>query len=320
MLPIIFSRRLNAHLSSIVSSKPFQMPVDVVPRTTSSCGTRLSSFGFSGTIAHGAFEARKPVTNPTDAKSLYHNRRPVVSSDTTRLDWLLEAPGPQQSRLDEAVVFSGALSPSALLLFSHHVVGGTIILPGVGYVEMAFATRCGRVLAAVAFLRPCVLSGPGRGEKCVLRCTRRAGALEIASTRGTESSSFALCFAGTLVNIESSCAETVYGRSFKACNKWFIRTASRRRNPLVPQATVGPRPRVLEVSSRIRGTAWTFSVRKSLCSASRQSYRNSNVMNVASNASKWCHLHLARRQSCQSLRGIVLSRSRVLSYQAQINR
>jgi len=52
-------RRLNAHLSSIVSSKPFQTPVDVVPRTTASSGSRLSSFGFSGTIAHGAFGAKK---------------------------------------------------------------------------------------------------------------------------------------------------------------------------------------------------------------------------------------------------------------------
>ena len=54
---ISFSRRLNAHLSSIVSSKPFQMPAEVVSRTTSFSGSRLSSFGFSGTIAHGAFES-----------------------------------------------------------------------------------------------------------------------------------------------------------------------------------------------------------------------------------------------------------------------
>ena len=143
----------------------------------------VSSFGFSGTIAHGAFEARKTIVSMSnDAKSLYRNRRFVVPSDTTRLDWLLEAPGPQQARLDEAVVFAGALSSPAEALFSHHVVGGTIILPGVGYVEMAFAAGSGRALTAVAFLRPCVLSGPGRGEKCVIRCTRRATeALEIAS-------------------------------------------------------------------------------------------------------------------------------------------
>ena len=115
----------------------------------------------------------------------------------TRLDWMIEAPGPQQSRLDEAVVFSGALSSSAEALFSHHVVGGTIILPGVGYVEMAFAASSGRALAAVAFLRPCVLPEPRRGEKCVLRCTQRAEALEIASRHSLNDGSFAVHFIGS---------------------------------------------------------------------------------------------------------------------------
>ena len=45
-------------------------------------------------------------------------------------------------------------------LFSHHVVGGSILLPGVGYVEMAFASspvvECS-VMTALLFLRPCVL-------------------------------------------------------------------------------------------------------------------------------------------------------------------
>ena len=31
---IFFLRRLNAHLSSIVASKPFQMPAEVLPRST----------------------------------------------------------------------------------------------------------------------------------------------------------------------------------------------------------------------------------------------------------------------------------------------
>ena len=311
---ILFLRRLNAHLSSIVSSKPFQMPVDVVLRTMASSGSRLSSFGFSGTIAHGAFEARKPATSPTDATSLYRNRRSIAPSDTTRLDWLLEAPGPQQSRLDEAVVFSGALSPSAEALFSHHVVGGTIILPGVGYVEMAFAASSGRALAAIAFQRPCVLPEPGRGEKCVLRCTRRAEALEIASARGIGSSSFASCFAGTLANIESGSTESISGREFGARKERSIPYP--RRNLLVPQPTFGPRPRLLELSSRVGGTACA---RKSLCTSSRQLSRWMNRANAASIYSE-CTKHLARWQSCKSLGGTVLSRSRVLSYQAHNNK
>ena len=316
---ILLSRRLNAHLSSIVSSKPFQMPVEVDPRTTALSASRLSSFGFSGTIAHGAFEARKPVTSPTDAKSLYRNRRPVVPNDTTRLDWLLEAPGPQQSRLDEAVVFSGALSPSAEALFLHHVVGGDIILPGVGYVEMAFAASSGRALTAVAFLRPCLLPEPGRGEKCVLRCTRRGGTLEIASARGTESSSFASCFAGTLANIEGDGhAETVSGRSFKAHTDRFIETLLLR-NSEVPVAISGPRPRLLKLSSCAGGgSAWRFSARKSLSCASMQLRRSKNQANdVSNNRTILCQ---ARRQSCNSLRGTLLSRSRWPASHALVNK
>ena len=56
-------RRLNAHLSSLVSSREalFRLPVDVVGRCCNivlerSSPGRLSSFGFSGTIAHGLFE------------------------------------------------------------------------------------------------------------------------------------------------------------------------------------------------------------------------------------------------------------------------
>ena len=77
-----FSRRLNAHLSSIVSSKPFQMPVEVISRTTALGGSRLSSFGYSGTIAHGAFEARKPVLSgsPRDSKTFYRNKSLLIRS------------------------------------------------------------------------------------------------------------------------------------------------------------------------------------------------------------------------------------------------
>ena len=246
----------------------------------------------------------------TDSRSLYRNRRDVAPSDTSRLDWLLEAPGPQQSRLDEAVVFSGALSSSAEALFSHHVVGGTIILPGVGYVEMAFAASSGRALAAVAFLRPCVLPEPGRGVKCVLRCIRRAGALEIASARGNESSSFASCFAGTLANIDIDHTGTASTREFSARTGRFVKALYVRRNPVVSQATFGPRLRLLEVSSRI-------GARKSLCRNSKQLlHPSANLANVASNNSKCTKLHLARRQSCRSLRGTVLSRSRALASQA----
>ena len=80
----------------------------------------------------------------------------------TRLNWLAEKPNNFGPAVNEAVIFSGLLTPSAELLFSDHVVGGNILFPGVGYVEVAFAANIGRgsVLTSVAFLRPCILPEP----------------------------------------------------------------------------------------------------------------------------------------------------------------
>jgi len=103
---------------------------------------------------------------------------------------------------------TGVLSPSAEALFSDHVVGGRILLPGVGYLEMTFIANIARnsAFTSIAFMRPCWLPQPGTNGRCVLRCTRRSeGAFEIASWRGVGSSiesKFTTHFMATPVNIE----------------------------------------------------------------------------------------------------------------------
>ena len=113
------------------------------------------------------------------------------------------------SRPEESIVSTGILSPSAETLFSEHVVGGQIFLPGVGYLEMMFAATRRTVLKAIAFIRPCVLPvpRPDAPEKCILRCTRRGrDAFEIASWRGVKTSDhlkFLTHFSASFVDIES---------------------------------------------------------------------------------------------------------------------
>ena len=73
-------------------------------------------------------------------------------------------------------------------IFSDHVVSGAVLLPGVGYVEMAFVFNGFEHTAAtstVRFVRPCVLSE--REVKArrglTLQYTRhRKGLFEIASS------------------------------------------------------------------------------------------------------------------------------------------
>ena len=107
--------------------------------------------------------------------------------------WLAESSGHlvTPSLHAEANDMNPVLSIRTLSVLSHHVVGGSILLPGVGYVEVAFAAGASRraVLSAVAFVRPCVLPAPGWGaasERCTLRCMRReADTFEIASLSST---------------------------------------------------------------------------------------------------------------------------------------
>ena len=88
---VMSSLRLNVHLSSIVSSKPFQMPVEVLPRTGENGldggSSRLSSFGFSGTIAHGAFRASRQakITSVLAMYSLYRRRKDITGPACPRL-------------------------------------------------------------------------------------------------------------------------------------------------------------------------------------------------------------------------------------------
>ena len=91
------------------------------------------------------------------SRSLYRGRRSSASSD---IQWrlALRVETPRQlidSHLDE--ISTGALSRSAEALFADHIVGGSIVLPGVGYLEMMFIANLGRHsgFTDVAFMRPC---------------------------------------------------------------------------------------------------------------------------------------------------------------------
>ena len=84
---------------------------------------------------------------------------------------------------------SGNILSSVELTMADHVVGGSILFPGVGYAEMAFALSGAErpVLAAISFLRPCVLRPFGARhleEPVTLVYTRRdTSAFEIASQK-----------------------------------------------------------------------------------------------------------------------------------------
>ena len=153
-----------------------------------------SSFGWSGIIAHGVFQYEKIAEARLEARSfasasLYRNcshHARCSDGGPSRLRWLAAIPEVPQSLTNDEVIFSGALAPATEMFLSHHVVGGSILVPGVSFIEMSFAASPAQsILKEISYIRPCFLPGPTErsGERCVLRCTQGGAALEIASRR-----------------------------------------------------------------------------------------------------------------------------------------
>ena len=153
-----------------------------------------SSFGWSGIIAHGVFHYERSAEVKAGERtlasaslyrnSLHHARR--SDGGPPRLRWLAATPEMHQSLTNDEIIFSGALTPATVTFLSHHVVGGSILLPGVSFIEMAFAASPGHTsMTTIRYLRPCSLPDfkEGSGEQCALRCTKSGAALEIASRR-----------------------------------------------------------------------------------------------------------------------------------------
>jgi len=141
------------HLSAKVSQRDtaFQMPVEI---QTADVGLklqtgRLSSFGFSGTIAHGAFGAPAEATlvRSNVLYSLYRGKLSTKNAPRLRVREGSSTTSPPSST-------GTPLSAAVNAAISEHVVGGGVLFPGVGYVEMAMAfSRASQpALDALSFL------------------------------------------------------------------------------------------------------------------------------------------------------------------------
>jgi 3-oxoacyl-(acyl-carrier-protein) synthase len=219
-------RRLNTRLSSAVSV--LHLPCNVCPMarlpSTKPREYGLSSFGYSGTIAHICVQNSEIATKGPDDKS-------SQMASSTLLDGLRS--GTRASKPLRPQRFKVLLHPHPLLhrhklkydkdtycsvvvrdpmfkIFSDYMVAGRVVFPGTGSVEMAIASvyrRAGRVvkqmtvtLSNVQFLRPLVLDrADGSNAFVSIQCTISSGGrFEISTDLGcvasgmlTESSSAA---------------------------------------------------------------------------------------------------------------------------------
>ena len=193
------TRRLNAHLTSIVSSQlsSFFAPVEATGRAAVAGArrtSRLSSFGFSGTIAHGCFcvlSEHADAIHCTGTASLFRDeaRHAIGSSRKWAMTLVLvEQPSCPVGLVDAvASSFVGQLSLAAKVALSDHTISDRILLPGVGYVEMSMVHNPAHesALVAVAFIRPCVvpqLNNESAVGPCIFCYTGQSpGSFEVAS-------------------------------------------------------------------------------------------------------------------------------------------
>ncbi|KAH8093681.1 delta-3,5-delta-2,4-dienoyl-CoA isomerase [Aureococcus anophagefferens] len=163
-------RTLNTHLAQYVAAGAFRMPLEVDGgrATLAALACRLSSFGFSGTIAHGLFVHSTTGPAPdaatlASAPSLFRAAEPVLQDSYHAFaEPVLNGPYLVPQPLPANRAF--ALLPRVHATLAEHVVNGVALFPGVGYVEIAAASVAARgfdeeaALLDLTFVRPCVLT------------------------------------------------------------------------------------------------------------------------------------------------------------------
>ncbi|KAH8074974.1 hypothetical protein JL721_955 [Aureococcus anophagefferens] len=173
-------RGVNAHLTSFVVKSKMLLPAEgaAVLAGDAPAPGRLSSFGFSGSIAHARFDAEcraAPFASSAAFSVLRGARRLRPATTTLKLALVADA-------LDdvEPDAFAGALPPAARAAMADHGIGGDVLYPGVGYVELAFQLLGVRDVSDLRFLRPCTL------PCAAMRLVETGGGFEVSSaqTRG----------------------------------------------------------------------------------------------------------------------------------------
>ena len=129
----------------------------------------VSSFGYSGTIAHVVLSGNAALDVPAAsvqcfaAAPLKYRRRAFLWRDP---------PHPfAQRRLpcaSAACVFRSPADGLLRALVADHAVQGRVIFPGAGYLEMARAATSGSTLNSVFFLQPLVVEVDGLQIECVI--------------------------------------------------------------------------------------------------------------------------------------------------------
>ena len=183
-------RRINPHVGSAVEGVACALPTQLARGLDAAAGGRggVSSFGYSGTIAHALLQATAPAAPAAVAPATVAFRR--------RSFLWREPPHPllQHRQTDthaQQALFRSPIVGPLQLLVADHLVKGQIIFPAAGYLEMARAAFAaaspaseGAALRSALFLSPLVVDEAAWVECALLH----DGSFEVRSDAAGDSS------------------------------------------------------------------------------------------------------------------------------------
>ena len=145
-------RLLNPHVGSAIGGLSCALSQQAQPCSGAAGG--VSSFGYSGTIAHAVIEhSSSSITRPTQPAVFVWRRRSFA--------WRSPAHQLAQHRSDVGSEIVYRTPTSALVpLVADHIVQGRVVFPGAGYLEMARASldNSSASLQSIIFMQPLVLT------------------------------------------------------------------------------------------------------------------------------------------------------------------
>ena len=159
--PIAQLQTINPKIEAVVKDFPVHFPMALEPLHANSAVAGVSSFGYSGTIAHTIIASEDTPTemSPPSMASLLPNRKafPWRQLAHPLLQQTLEL---RNIGTEHTAVFHQTLMD----LFKDHTIHGRVLFPGAGFIEMAVAAAVKNgstsavALHDVAFVAPFELS------------------------------------------------------------------------------------------------------------------------------------------------------------------
>ena len=181
-------RLLNPHVGAALRGVACALPTSLAPLPSGERTGGVSSFGYSGTIAHALLQATAPAAPAAVAPATVAFRR--------RSFLWREPPHPllQHRQTDthaQQALFRSPIVGPLRLLVADHLVKGQIIFPAAGYLEMARAAFAaaspaseGAALRSALFLSPLVVDEAAWVECALLH----DGSFEVRSDAAGDSS------------------------------------------------------------------------------------------------------------------------------------